>query len=364
MAPTLKTLFLHAEAGVIRAAACLLRIFPLHNRVAFLSRQSNKASLDYRLLIAELQTILNEDQIATCLIEPETKGMGSFILGTCKQLYYACTSRVVVIDDYVPAVSIPSKDGRVTVVQMWHALGAIKKFGYQCVGTSAGRSEAEARIGRMHKNYDWIIAGGESVVPAFTEAFNYPPATILPLGLPRIDYLLDPDPHSQRREKDRALRAQYPFLDNGKRNVLYAPTLRKGSGYEGWFSQSVEAIAKHCNNDVNLIIAGHPLDNGLDASLLVTYPVLHLIEGVATINLLESADVVISDYSAIIFEAALLHKHIELYMPDLEQYQQSPGLNIDPHEGAYDLSVFQAQHAEFNNATHTIATFIKDRLDG
>lgn len=363
MATSLKTLFLHAEAGVIKGTACFLRKLPLQQRVALLSRQSSKASLDYQLLIAELQATLGENHVITCLIEPETKGMGSFILGTCKQLYYACTSKVVVVDDYIPAVSIPSKDDRITVIQMWHALGAIKKFGYQCVGTAAGRGETETKIGRMHKNYDWIIAGGHNTIPAFAEAFNYPLTKILPLGLPRIDYLLDPSPHSRRREKDRTIRAKYPFLDNGKRNVLYAPTLRKGSDYKGWLSQAVEALAQHYGNNVNLIIAGHPLDNGLDEALLSKYPALHIIEGVATINLLESADMVVSDYSAIIFEAALLRKPIELYTPDLEQYEQSPGLNIKPRNGAYDLSDFQAQHAKFSEVTKTIAAFITEKLD-
>lgn len=357
-----KTLLLHAEAGVIRGVACLLRKLPLQKRVAFLSRQSSKPSLDYKLLIEELRTTLNEEQIVTYLIEPETKGMGSFILGTCKQLYYACTSKVVIVDDYIPAVSVPSKDDRITTIQMWHALGAIKKFGYQCVGTRAGRSEAEANIGRMHRNYDWIIAGGRTVIPAFAEAFKYPQEVILPLGLPRIDYLLDPSPDSLRKKRDAAIRTKHPFLNNNKRNVLYAPTLRKGPNYEGWLSRSVEDIAQHYGDDANIVIAGHPLDNGLDETLLDKYPALHLIEGVATINLLESADVVVSDYSAIIFEAALLRKPIELYTPDLDQYQQSPGLNIKPHNRTYDLSAFQAQHTEFSGVTKAIAAFVREKL--
>lgn len=358
----LKTALLRVEAGVIKGAAACLRTLPLKQRIAFLSRQSSKKSLDYRLLINKLHTTLEDDQIVTCLIEPETKGMGAFIVGTCKQLYYACTSQVVVVDDYIPAVSIPHKDNRITVVQMWHALGAIKKFGYQCIGTSAGRNDAEARIGRMHQNYDWIISGGTTSVSAFAEAFGYPKEQILPLGLPRIDYLLDTDPDTRRKKRDQEIRAEYPFLDNGKPNVLYAPTLRKGNGYEGWFTQAVEQVAQHYGDGVNLIIAGHPLDNGLDEAILEHYPSIRVINGVATINLLESADVVVSDYSAIIFEAILLHKNIELYVPDLEQYRQSPGLNLEPQDGRYDLDEFQEQHPCFSDVTGTIAQFLIDKL--
>jgi CDP-ribitol ribitolphosphotransferase len=39
---------------------------------------------------------------------------------------------------------------------------------------------------------------------------------------------------------------------------------------------------------------------------------------------------VITDYSAIAFEAALLRRKVIFYVPDIEVYRVSPGLNIDP----------------------------------
>jgi CDP-ribitol ribitolphosphotransferase len=37
---------------------------------------------------------------------------------------------------------------------MWHALSAVKKFGWQTVGSEDGTRERTARIMRMHKGYD------------------------------------------------------------------------------------------------------------------------------------------------------------------------------------------------------------------
>ncbi|MDR1184773.1 MAG: CDP-glycerol glycerophosphotransferase family protein, partial [Coriobacteriales bacterium] len=50
------------------------------------------------------------------------------------------------------------------------------------------------------------------------------------------------------------------------------------------------------------------------------------------IDLLEIADYVITDYSAIAFEAALLRRKVLFYVPDIADYRLSPGLNIDMDE--------------------------------
>ena len=417
-------------AILMRALAACLRLLPLKPRVAFLSRQSSKLSLDYRLLIDELCGRLGPDQIVVCLSEPETKNILSFAVGTAKQLYYACTSKVVVIDGYIPAVCIPKKDERTTVIQMWHALGAVKKFGYQCLDTPAGRSSESAQVARMHRNYDWVIAGGPGAVPAYAEAFDYPEERVLPLGLPRVDYLLDASPNSERRANMRKAAEAYPFLDEGKRIVLYAPTLRKGEGYdEDWLTEYVREVASAMcangdfgsaaeaagdpqdahnlqdadnpqdagdpqgsgsaqgahspqsagssqgvddlhvsgNPDTLLVVAGHPLNDKFDESLERDYPFVRLAKGVPTIDLLGFADLVVTDYSAVAFEAGLLGKPLRFYTPDIERYRSSPGLNIEP--SAIDQTFVDEYFAgvtegadESKGSTRRIADLVEQEL--
>ena len=42
------------------------------------------------------------------------------------------------------------------------------------------------------------------------------------------------------------------------------------------------------------------------------------------------ADIVITDYSSIVYEAYLLGKMVGFYIPDIAHYRSSPGLNADP----------------------------------
>ena len=54
-----------------------------------------------------------------------------------RQIWHVATAELCLVDGDVPAVSLPKRH-RSRVVQVWHALGAIKKFGYQALDTPAG----------------------------------------------------------------------------------------------------------------------------------------------------------------------------------------------------------------------------------
>lgn len=353
-------------AFALQLLASFFSLLPLKNRIAFLSRQSSKLSLDYKLLIKELERSITPDQIVIKVSNPETKaGLLTFAKNTITQLYYARTSRVVIIDGYIPAVSIPKKDPRITVIQLWHSLGAIKKFGYQSLDTPAGRSRKDAEAAHMHENYDYVIAGGPGAVDSYSEAFNCSKEQIIPLGLPRIDYLLDPNPHSERKKKVASIKRHNGFLLNGNKNIVYAPTLRKGPGYENWLTEALYILSgkydKLYGQIYNLIIAGHPLDLGFDKSLLDHYPQLHFIPGTSTIDLLEIADEVVSDYSAVIFEAGLLGKKLSYYLPDLELYSNSPGLNLDPEKITPSFVQDYLGYPQYG-ATKKLANFVLEKL--
>ena len=118
--------------------------------------------------------------------------------------------------------------------------------------------------------------------------------------------------------------------------MLYAPTLRRGvAGGDAWFDRSTEELTRAFGEiDAALVVAGHPLqadvqhDGGNVAFLL----------GAASIDVLSWVDYVVTDYSAVAFEAAVASKKVLFYVPDIEEYRRSPGLNVDPLEEYPQLS--------------------------
>ena len=304
---------------------------PLQKKITLLSRQGKKGSLDLKLLKVALEAKYPGVKIQTCTTDPEIVSKRAFVASLPRMVYHVATSRVCVLEGYIPAVSIPSLRRGTTVIQMWHALGAIKKFGYQSVGAKAGRSIEAAQALSMHKNYDWIVAAGRGATSHYAEAFGYDESRIVALGLPRMDYLLSESPNSARMKKLEELKDSHNFLASGM-NILYAPTLRKGDTRTGWMSREVEKLAHAFEPyGLTLVVAGHPLDatgsDGRCAPSNVEY-----IPGAKSMDIAGLCDCVITDYSAVAFEAALIGKPVWFYVPDIEEYRVSTGLNIDPLE--------------------------------
>jgi CDP-ribitol ribitolphosphotransferase len=258
------------------------------------------------------------------------------IKGTFRQLKLVTSSRLCVVDGYTPAVSVPTLGRDTIVIQLWHALGAIKRFGWQAIDTPAGRTGVQARGLRMHRNYTEIIAGGKGAIADFAQAFACPQNRVAALGLPRMDYLLDELLARRRRDAAAAIRAQCPALGAGRLNILFAPTFRRGELRDEIERHAGELAECFSVEKGNVIVTFHPFSgaegevvSGADAG--GKQRLIH-IPHVKGIDLLELADYVITDYSAIAFEAALLRKKVLFYVPDIEAYRLSPGLNIDPEE--------------------------------
>ena len=331
-------------AWVTRVLYRLFCFFPLRRRIVFLSRQAERP-FDFALLEPALRERFPGHEIAWCCVHEIGRMSVPLML---RQLWYAATSELCLVDGYVPAVSLPGSH-RGKVVQVWHAPGAIKKFGYQALDTPAGRSCRAARALRMHRGYDLVVAGMPGAVCALSEAFDVPTEKIAPLGLPRIDYLRSPE-LAELREK-RYARAESAVADafggggDPRLTVLYAPTFRKGNADALWLEHAVSALRSALaasGAPVRLMVASHPLETAEEHDEKDGVPVAFL-NGTPTIDLLHLADYVVTDYSTVAFEAGYAERRVLFYVPDIEEYRSSPGLNIDPLEELPTVSSVDAQ---------------------
>lgn len=316
---------------VIRVIYRIFCLFPLCRRIVFLSRQAERP-FDFTLLEPALRECFPDHEIEWCCVHEIGRMSVPLML---RQLWYVATSELCLVDGYVPAVSLPGSH-RGKVVQVWHAPGAIKKFGYQALDTPAGRSSRAARALKMHRGYDLVVAGMPGAVGALSEAFDVPAERIVPLGLPRIDYLRSPELAELRERRyaraERAVTDAFGGGENSRLTVLYAPTFRKGNADVFWLEHAVSALRSALaatDVPVRLIVASHPLETAEERDEGDGVPVAFL-HGTPTIDLLCLADYVITDYSTVAFEAGYAGRRVLFYVPDIDEYRVSPGLNIDP----------------------------------
>lgn len=294
-------------------------------KVVLISRESDEPSLDFALLRNELNKRGIQTEVLTKLFTKDKSFRAAVdYLGTvAKQERAILGADVVVLDTYcIPASMLPHP-GRTKIIQMWHALSAVKKFGWQTVGSEDGTSERTANLMRMHKGYDYVICASDATAEYFAEAFRIDKEKIVKLGLPRVDYILNVTRGDGRYKAFGEIYALYPHLANSeKKVVLYVPTFRKGS------TPDVKGLAEALDPDkYELIVRLHPLyreQEELPQADNIIYE-----DNIPTFDLLAAADIIISDYSSLVVEGSLADKPMYLYTYDIEQYDETTGVNMD-----------------------------------
>jgi len=287
----------------------------LRNKIAIISRQSDVPTLDIQMLDDRFKKSGIKTVILTKKLNKSISGMFSYALHLISQMYHIATSKVVILDGYCILVSILPKKKNQKVIQMWHALGAIKKFGWQNVESPDGHSRDVAEVMKMHSNYDYVLAPSKITGSVFAEAFRTPGEKVVLCGLPRIDFL-----RSEDKKTKGLITERYPEITE-KTSVLYVPTFRKNS------ELSLEKLIDGFDFDkFDLIIKKHFLDKG-DYSWAEKAGAIVDTE-FSSMDWLRICDKVITDYSAIAFEAAIADKDIYIYQPDSDEYENNVGLNI------------------------------------
>lgn len=288
----------------------VLRLPIKTNQVAFVSLESNQLESDLKLIYDELFKE-NKYVLKTVLINYNKKSLLNnflYMINCIKQIYIINTSKIVLITDNNYVISNFKRSG-VKVVQVWHAAGAIKKFG------NAVKREYPI------KNYDYVIANSDYWQKPYQEAFNVD--KVIVTGMPRVDHLVD---QNYLNSTKRMLLEKYPIL-NGKKIILYAPTFR-GNIYQGFKSVAFDAkkILEKLGNEYVIVCKFHPLlqNTGLEENSRVIN-----LNHENTHDLFTISDMLISDFSSIIFDYAFLNKPMYFFVPDLQEYLDTLGCFVD-----------------------------------
>lgn len=305
--------------GILRFTYLFLKLFPTNeSKVLFCSRQSNDIPLDFLLIQNELSRSKEDIKFVNicCHIGHKASDYVRFAKALLKSMYHLATCRVCLLDSYWPTVSILNHKKNLKVIQIWHAVGKIKKSGYQTLGKVSGRKKDYADILNMHKNYDYVIAGANYWNKFYCKSFDITEDKILNYGLPRIDYLL------RTKEKNKeSFFNEYPEFKE-KKIILYAPTFRRH------MKSHWERITKEIKKDdgLILIVKRHPGETNLERK---NYNNVSYINDWKMIDLISVCDYFITDYSAGALEAAVLEKKTYYWVYDYKEYTENNGLNID-----------------------------------
>ena len=190
-------------------------------------------------------------------------------------------------------------------MMVWHAIQGGKYIGLD----QKGSYYREDMAGLM----DCIVAAGRGGVDMFHRCTGVTKEKILNLGMPRTD-------RYTRWTKPR----------NGKRKYLYAPTFR-GGGDVKMPETDWKAIDELLTDDELMMVKAHPY--GPEFRLEGYRHIVEIRKMEPTVAYLMDADVVITDYSSIIFDGWLMEKPAVLFEKE-KGYTQKRGMYLE-YPGGY-----------------------------
>ncbi len=319
----MKLLIIKVFVLFIRVLYSPMKLRKTKNKIVWLSRQSDEKSEDIKRLSEEIKK-LSPDTLQVFRLKKlkDESGLSlSYVFSVFGDMWELSNASIAVADTYSIPLSCLNHKKTLKKIQIWHALGAVKKFSLQAVGKAQGRNEAVSKAMCMHKNYDVVIAPSDATAKFYCEAFGCGEDKIRIASLPRVDEILNGD-----NRKAEFLKLNPDF--DGKKIILYTPTFRTNDDVyaENLYSAFSET------EGAKLIVKAHPL------SKLSQNEKYRINSDFSTYDLMKVADGLVTDYSACAFEGSLLNKPMWFYVPDYEIYKAEQGLNVDVFEELPEIS--------------------------
>lgn len=222
------------------------------------------------------------------------------------------------------------------IIQLWHACGAYKKFGF-----ARPQGGAPVRVSKGHRKYTGAIVSSEEIRGCYAEAFDIPVEKIQATGIPRTDMFFQ---DACREEAAGRVLEKYPQI-TGRKKILFAPTYRGTRIADASYDFDMldpEAFLAELGDEYTLMFKWHPAMAG-NISKGADYPYRKYLDGVSCIDvsgediqdLMLVCDLMITDYSSVIFEYLLTDKPIIYYVYDCGKYAHDRGMFYPFEEYVY-----------------------------
>jgi len=301
---------------ILNVVYLFFKLFKKRKQITLISRLSNTITTDFVLLSNGLKKALPDYKVVVLCKKLDNKL--AYIFHMLRQMYHISRSEVVVIDSYCILVSMLKHKKSLKVIQIWHAIGLVKKAGFAILGKGEGRNEKISLASNIHKNYDYVFYSSKECIPSMAKVFNCDEKIVHSVPLPRIDLLKD---KNYINNKKNSIFKEYPKLKK-KINILYAPTFRKD---EDLMKSKLDELCDTLDySKYNLIVKLHPLSKiSCNNNNVITA------DKFSTTDMIYVSDYVISDYSSIIYEAGIMNKKLIFYAFDLDSYSVERSFFID-----------------------------------
>ena len=323
------------------------------NKVTFLSNRSDRLTGNIKSVFFEMTKLNNVDITVLC----KKGGLKANLPNLFKFFKLYATSSVVFVDDYYHFLSYLKKKDDVKLIQLWHACGAFKTFGFTRLGKKGGPKQTDPN----HRMYDYAIVSSQEIAKHYAEGFGLSDENVVATGIPRTDIFMDKEYASKIRS---SFYERYPQLKN-KKIMLFAPTFR-GNGQMSAFYPTdafdIEKAYEGLGGEYAILIKLHPFcEERFEIPEKYSDMIIDMSDEDELNDLLFVTDLLVTDYSSVIFEASLLNIPMMFYAFDLYDYIASRDFYYD-FEGLVPGKIVFSEN-ELINAINK-KDFESEKVDG
>jgi len=256
------------------------------------------------------------------LNEPMPAKIRKVLYGSVDSIYEVATAKVIVsnVKNLLP---YPNKKQGQYFIMTWHGACSFKPVEKDAENKLSPAYVRESKINSQMT--DLMMAGSQDQFDEFRRAFWYN-GEILKCGIPRNDIFFNHDTEIISRIRKTL------NVPDGNRIIIFAPTFRDNPAiladvYKFDAKRLLEIMRKKFGGSWTLLIRLHPNISYLNANdffgdseniiNVTNYPDMQ--------ELIVVSDVLISDYSSLIYDFMVSHKPVFIYAKDFDTYPKERG---------------------------------------
>lgn len=316
-------------------------------KVVFVEDHAQTLSSDFELLH---EALLNSGyQLKVHYLKMSSSPWSKIVRSTIALLWDISTAKCILLNESNSAMGAFRLRKESKMIQLWHACGAFKKWGFSVADKSFGDDKKNLDMYSGHGNYSLVSVSGDAVVWAYEEAFGLQnkPGVVKALGVSRTDVFFSETERLQAQEawhkflnmkrklkvsnQDMSVQGAEDAIasemsEKNKKVILYAPTFR--GDIRGAKSPDVLDLQylEKIQGEYVILIKQHPF-------VKEAFPIpdacqefcVEIKDEMSIQQLLMLADILVTDYSSIVFEYALMNRPMFFLAHDIEEYYDERG---------------------------------------
>jgi len=269
--------------------------------------------------------------------------------GTLESLMEILTAKIIINNDTGDYFNTIKRKNQI-FFQTWHAGIALKKVG---LDTPQSSKSIELLLSEVVK-YDYMVSNSLFCTNMYRRAFSYK-GNILEFGTPRSDILFNINMIEKSSKKVKA----FYQINNDYKILIYAPTFRKNRRMDVYnldYNKLRIILKEKFGGEWKVIVRFHPYISSYSRLVEYSEDIINASDYDDVYELISAGDILITDYSSLMFEFSFMKKPVFLYTPDLEEYLVEQGVYFQIKDLPYKLGTTNEElfsnMRKFDNKTY------------